>query len=129
MAFHSLVVVLILLAAEIKTEPAPRYDPASVVDVTVTVTESRDVSGDSGLNGIHLLARTDADTPIDVYLGPSDFVKGFEITFAKGDRIQVIGSKIKLSSGTLILAREVHKGSETLYLRDKNGDPFWHVAK
>jgi hypothetical protein len=129
MAFHSLVVVLILLAAEIKTVPAPRYDPGSVVDLPVTVTEIRDVAGENGLNGIRLLARTEADAPIDVYLGPSDFVKGFEITFVKGDRIQIIGSKIKLASGTIVLAREVRKGSETLYLRDKNGDPFWHLGK
>ena len=62
---------------------------------------------------------------IDVYLGPTAFIKDFEVTFAKGDRVHVIGSKVKYAGRPLILAREVRRDSTTLYLRDERGTPNW----
>jgi hypothetical protein len=126
MAFQIVVVLLTLLAAVTKTEPEPRYDPATVVDLMVVVTEVRAAAGENGLDGVRLIVRTEANTNIDVYLGPSSFLKEFEITFAKGDRIQIIGSKIKLAGSFIVLAREVRKDSTTLYLRGRNGEPYWH---
>jgi hypothetical protein len=114
-----------LLAVVTKTQPEPRYDPATVVDLPVVVTEVRAAAGENGLDGVRLIARTEADATIDVYLGPASFLKEFEITFAKGDRIQIIGSKVKFAGGSIVLAREVRKDSSTLYLRSKNGDPYW----
>ena len=112
MTFHAVVVLLSLLAVVTKTEPEPRYDPATVVDLLVVVTEVRAATGENGLDGVRLVARTEADTTIDVYLGPASFLKEFEITFAKGDRIQIIGSKVKFAGGSIVLAREVRKDSD-----------------
>ena len=129
MLLTSAVLLLGLMSGEIKSGPAPRYDPATVVDLPVVVTDVREASGEDGLKGVRLLTRTEADAPIDVYLGPSDYIKDFEIVFVKGDRIQIIGSKVKIGGASIVLAREVRKGSTTLYLRDRNGDPYWHAAK
>jgi len=126
MAFNSLVLLLTLLAVVPKTETAPRYDPATVVDFPVDVTEVREASGDNGLNGIWLTVRTENDKTMNVYLGPASFLKEFEVVFAKGDNIHVVGSKVSFGGGSIILAREVSKGQATLYLRDRNGVPYWH---
>jgi len=59
-------------------------------------------------------------------LGPSAFVKQFEITFAKGDEVRVTGSKVKTANGThVILVREVRKDQETLSCRRAKGEPNW----
>jgi hypothetical protein len=121
------VAVLLLLGAartasagiDNKTEPAPRFDPSAVVNFEATVLEVKTSAV------VTLLVKTDTESSVDVYLGPVDFVKSFDITFRKGDRIHVAGSKVKSAGVTLVLAREVRKDSTTLYLRGKNGDPYW----
>jgi len=108
-------------------EPEPRYDTTSQFDTMTVVAEQREVG--TPLNGIHILVRLDtakenSDT-LDVYLGPTAFVKDFEVTFEKGDRVQVTGSKVKYGGNPLILARQVRRDSTTLYLRDEHGTPYW----
>jgi hypothetical protein len=44
---------------------------------------------------------------------------------AKGDEVNLTGSKVKQDGSDLILAREVSKGSDTLVLRDDKGKPVW----
>ena len=75
-------------ARDAKTESEPVYDPATVVDVKVTVTGIREAPMTDPLDGLHLTVKTDTDAfkteTFDIYVGPTDFVKIFEITFAKG---------------------------------------------
>ena len=139
MGFRSLAVFLILaplvaaLAAASgqtpQAEPEPRYDSGTVIDMMVVVTDRREVPKGNPLNGSHLTvrpesAKTDSET-MDVYLSPTDFIKDFDVTFAKGDRLQVIGSKVKYAGNALVLAREVRRDTTTLYLRDAKGTPLW----
>ena len=112
-------------APNIKTEPEVRYDVATVTDVKATVVSIREVSKTEPLDGLYLTVKSDKNETFDVYVGPSEFVKTFGVTFAKGDEIEVIGSKLKVDGTTLILAREVTRKDTTLILRDKNGEPFW----
>jgi hypothetical protein len=112
-------------AKDPKTEPEVRYDVATVVDVKATVVSVREVSKTEPLDGLYLTVKSDKNETFDVYVGPSEFVKSFGVTFAKGDEIEVIGSKLKVDGTTLILAREVTRKETTLILREKNGEPFW----
>ena len=116
-------------AASVK-EPEVRYDAATVVDVKVTVVSIREVAKTEPLDGLYLTVKTEAGTfkteTLEVYVGPADFVKTFGIAFAKGDQIQVIGSRVKVDGADLVLAREVTRRETTLILRDKNGEPFWN---
>jgi len=110
-------------------EQEPRYDPASVVDVEATVLEVRDApQNKTSAKGIFLLVKTERET-IDVYVGPADFLKDFDIVFARGDRVQIIGSRVRSGEGYLILAREVRRRERTLYLRTRNGEPNWPTPK
>jgi hypothetical protein len=121
-------VVFLLAAIPNKVAPAeeqPAYDPATMVDVLAVVTDIREIPRGSPLAGIHLILKEESGV-LDAYLGPKDFVKQFEITFAKGDEVQVIGSKVKTAGGAyVVLAREVRKGETTLYCRRKKGEPNW----
>jgi hypothetical protein len=102
----------------------PRYEVATVIDVDATVMDLREVSRNNPLSGLHLTVKIESDT-IDVFLGPVDFLKGFEITFAKGDKLEIIGSKIKFGGAHIVLARLVRREETTLYLRDAKGKPHW----
>ena len=108
-----------------KTEEQPRYDPMTVIDVMAAVTDVREMPRGSPLSGVHLAVKAESET-MDIYLGPIEFVKQFDIRFIKGDQIQIIGSKVKLGSGaSVVLAREVRKDEITLYCRQKRGEPNW----
>jgi hypothetical protein len=105
-------------------EQEPRYDPATVINVMAVVLDVRETPPGSALAGVHLMVKADADT-FDVYLCPVDFLKEFEVTFQKGDRIQVVGSKVRFGGAPAILAREVRRGETTVYLRGRYGEPNW----
>jgi len=113
------------------TTPAiePKYDTATNIDVMVIVTEVKDVAVGNPLNGMHLIVRPESSKgnaeTTDVYLAPADYLKDFGCHFAKGDRIQVKGSKVKYNGGSAVLAREVRLEATTVYLRDEHGVPYW----
>ncbi|MGA3016163.1 MAG: hypothetical protein ABSF62_03520 [Bryobacteraceae bacterium] len=112
-----------------QAEPEPRYDSATTVDMMTVVAEMREVPRGSPLSGSHLIVRPESakenSETIDVYLGPANYLKDFDVTFAKGDRVQVIGSKVKYGGASVVLARQVRRDSTTIYLRDEHGIPYW----
>ena len=69
----------------LKLAEEPRYDAATVIDVDATVMDVREVPRNNPLGGVHLTVKIESET-IDVYLGPADYLKEFEITFAKATR-------------------------------------------
>jgi hypothetical protein len=118
-----------------ETAPAaePRYDTATTIEVMVVVAEVKEVALGNPLSGGHLMVRpegskSNAET-MDVYLAPADYLKDMGCQFAKGDRIQVTGSKVKFNGNNVVLAREVRMNSTTLYLRDDHGAPYWTAGK
>jgi len=117
-------------AKDVKPDSEVRYNTATVVDTTATVTAIREVPKTDPLDGLCLTVKTEISgvfkiETFDVYVGPADFVKAFEITFAKGDKIQVIGSKVNVDGVEIVLAREISRQQITTILRDKSGEPFW----
>jgi hypothetical protein len=108
-----------------KSEALPKYDRATETDFSAVVTTVKEVPRESPLNGINLVVKSASGATFDVYLGPSEFLKSFEVTFVRGDRIHVIGSKVDFSGQPLILVRQVRKESATIYLRDKDGKHYW----
>ena len=101
------------------------YDPATETTVKGTVEEVKQVSGArGGPDGAHLILKTDKET-LEVHLGPTTFLEKEKFTFAKGDQIEVTGSKVKIGAADALLAREVKKGDKTLTLRNAQGVPAW----
>ena len=106
----------------------PKYNPSTEVTVKGTVDEVRKVTGPMGWAGTHLTLKTENET-LDVHLGPASFLAEKKFKFAKGDQIEVTGSKIRYAGADALLAREVKKGDEILTLRNAQGIPQWSRSR
>jgi len=74
--------------------------------------------------GVHLMVAS-GDEKLAVHLGPSFFVDQQGLKLAKGDRIEVKGSRIMLDGKPTLIAQEIKRGSDSMVLRDANGFPLW----
>jgi hypothetical protein len=109
------------------TPQAPGYDPSTEVTVQGAIQEVKEIRDWMGMrnqSGTHLVLKTAQET-IEIHLGPTTYVSAQGMTFAAGDRIEVIGSRVKYGEADAIIAREVKKGDQTLTLRDAKGIPRW----
>ncbi|HUO24024.1 MAG TPA: hypothetical protein VMU61_00055 [Candidatus Aquilonibacter sp.] len=111
----------------------PMYDPSTETTVKGTVQDVQEGGTNSGHmghmhhQGIHLLLKTD-DATYPVMVGPSSFVKDKDFEFAKGDQIEVTGSKVKFHDKDALIARQIKKGDKVLTLRDEKGTPEWPMG-
>ena len=102
---------------------SPKYDSTTETKLKGTVEEWKVPANAKEIT--HLLVRNGTDT-LDLYLCPKSFIDDMGVTFAKGDEVQFVGSKVKEGEAELILAKEVEKGNDTLILRDNKGNPVWN---
>lgn len=104
----------------------PKYDPATEKVFKGTVQEVRDrqcpVSGGMGL---HVILKLDDGSTIEVHLATTKFVKTYDLTFNKGDLLEVTGSKVNFEGVDTIFAREVKRGNDVFVFRDQDGTPVW----
>ena len=100
------------------------YDPKTEVTVKGTIEDVQQLTGRRGWSGTHLVLKTDAAT-FDVHVGPSSYIAQQKFAFAKGDMIEVIGSKVTIADKQALLAREITKDGKTLVLRNAQGVPQW----
>lgn len=127
------VVLIIGLAAGIApafasqtSGPVPKYDPATEAVFKGTVEEVRDREcAVSGGMGSHVILKLEDGSTIEVHLASTKFVKSYDLTFNKGDQLEVTGSKVKFEGVDTIFAREVKRGNDTFVFRDKDGRPVW----
>lgn len=100
------------------------YDPSTETTVKGTVDEVLQQTGRNERNGTHLVLRTDAGN-LTVHVGPSGYIADQGFSFAKGDALEVTGSKVKIRGQDVVLAREIKKDGKVLTLRDAQGIPKW----
>lgn len=74
-----------------------------------------------------LALKTDTGT-VEVRLGPPTFLTEQKVEIAKGDTIEVIGSRVTIGESQVVLAREIRKGDAAWTLRDNGGQPLWTTA-
>ena len=103
---------------------APNYNTATEATLKGSVEAVKQTGGMPGGGGTHLTLKTEKET-IDVHVGPSWFLTQNKMSFAKGDQIQVTGSRVKFGTEDALLAREIKKGDQTLTLRNAQGIPAW----
>lgn len=104
----------------------PKYDPATEAVYEGTVEEVRDRQCPvSGGMGSHVVLKLEDGTTIEVHLASTKFVKEYELVFAKGDVLEVTGSKVQFEGVETIFAREVKRGNDSFVFRDKDGKPVW----
>jgi hypothetical protein len=121
-----LVIVTPAFAAEKGAQAGvPKYNPATEVTLKGTVDDVRDRQCPvSGGMGAHIILKT-GDKTIEVHLATTKFMKNYELVFAKGDQVEVTGSKVVFEGVETIFAREVKRGNDTFAFRDKDGNPVW----
>ena len=112
-----------------QNEPAvaPKYDVATETTLKGNIDELKEETSAKGPS-LHLMVKAGSEVT-EVYLCPNAFLQEMAFNFAKGDQLQVVGSKVKVGEADVILAREITRGNETLTLRDKKGNPVWMPLK
>lgn len=125
----SLAAGALLLSAVLASAQGPRahknrmYDPATETRLKGSV-EAVTQQASGQMMGTHITIKT-ADETREVMLGPAKFITGKGFAFAKGDAVEVVGSKITMGAMEFVIAREVFKDGKTLTLRDNTGTPQW----
>lgn len=105
----------------------PKYDPATETTLKGTIEEVKEQECQMcrmGTTGTHLMVKSGSET-LEIHLGPTSFLNEKKFSFAKGDQIEVVGSKVKMGGTDALIAREVKKGDQTLTLRNAQGIPQW----
>ncbi len=110
---------------------SPMYDPKTEVTLTGSIDEvqpqgcaqNQCCMGMQG-GGMHLILKSETET-VAVCVGPNGFVQKKGFSFAKGDTIEVVGSRTKIADKDFVIARQITKDHQTLTLRDAQGVPEW----
>lgn len=116
----ALIVLAGFLALSAQTASMPKYDKSSEAKVKGVVDDLKTAAD----GGVHLTLKTDKGL-LDVAIAPEKFLKEMEITFAKGDVLEILGSQVTVDGAPVFLAREVTRGGDVMVLRDDHGKPVW----
>ena len=102
----------------------PVYDPQTETTTTGVIQEVKEVPGPGRSSGTHLIVKA-GDELDDIHVGPTWYLKHHSCALAKGDQIEVIGSKVKYQGAATVVARQIKKGDKSWTLRDARGIPLW----
>jgi hypothetical protein len=101
------------------------YNPATVETISGTVESVDQIKPMKGMYyGIHLKVKTEKEI-IEVHLGPGWYIERLDTRIDKGDKLEIMGSRVNVSGKPVLIAAEVRKGDNTLILRDAAGIPAW----
>lgn len=101
------------------------FDPKTVETVKGEVVKIDKLSPNQRMSkGVHITLKT-KNGEIPVHLGPEWFLERQDLQISSQDILEVKGSRITFDGKPAIIASEIHKGSNTLKLRDDNGIPAW----
>jgi hypothetical protein len=104
----------------------PKYDPSKEMTFKGTVEEVRDRACPvSGSIGSHIVLKLADGSTIEAHLATTKFVKAYDLVFAKGDLVEVTGTRVVFEGVETIFAREVRRGNDTFEFRDRDGKPIW----
>jgi hypothetical protein len=116
----ALSVLLSFVVVSAQTVLPLKYEKHSEVKVKGVVDEVKEGVD----NNVHLALKGEKGS-LDVIVAPVKFLKEMEITFAKGDSIEVLGSQVTVDGNSSMLAREVIRNGDVMVMRDENGKPVW----
>lgn len=116
-------------AAGMGPQASPMYDVKTETTSRGVVERVEVVTGMHGRGqhargSTHLVLRTDKEA-IEVHVGPAAFLSENGITLAKGDMLEIRGSRVTVSEKPVVIAKEIMKGDATWTRRDASGRPLW----
>jgi hypothetical protein len=107
-----------------KAPPDGQYDRQTETKTKGIVEDVKPVTFGTRKDFTELVIKS-GDDQILIYVCPKPFQDEIGVTFAKGDEVDVTGSKVKQETSDVILARVMVKGTDTLMFRDDKGKPVW----
>lgn len=130
--FTSLIISCLFNSAYSQSVRSPGIDYNSIYDLkTIEVTGGTVTSVDKVYSdknntnyGVHITLYSES-SPIPVHLGPAWYLENQDFQISSGDYLTITGSRVTLTSGQVIIAKEVMKEDKILMLRDSNGYPLW----
>ncbi len=75
--------------------------------------------------GTHLVLDVGGGDSMVVHVAIARFLREHKVAFSPGQRIQVIGAKIRVNGKDAVIAREITRGNEVITLRNAQGKPLW----
>lgn len=101
------------------------YNPQTVEMISGEVVSVDKFMPMKGMNyGVHLFIKTNKET-ISVHLGPGWYIENQDLKISPKDKIEIKGSRITFEGKPALIASELKKGDNVLFLRDTNGFPVW----
>ncbi len=100
------------------------FDPSTVTTIQGEIADVQRIERGRRHAGVHLVVAMGSDQ-VAVHLGPDFYVDVQALKLAKGDRIEVKGSRVTFGGKPAIIAQEVRRDGQVLALRDENGVPLW----
>jgi hypothetical protein len=113
-------VLLAFTWASATTTPPLKYEKSSEVKIKGVVSEVKTDESST----VHLTLTSDKGS-LDLMVAPQKFLNEMEITFAKGDSIEVVGSQLTVDGNPVMLVREVTRKGDVMVMRDEKGKPVW----
>jgi len=104
------------------------YDLKTETTITGVIQEVKEVPGPGRSAGTHFTVKAGSDVH-EVHVGPSWYLAQQKYALAKGDQVEVTGSKVKFHGADAIVARQIKKDGNTWTLRDAQGIPVWSRGK
>lgn len=118
-------VVLVVLLFTSPRQRAPAYDSSDEVSVQGMVQDVQQFYCPiSGEQGTHLIVKTENGT-VQVHIAPTRFLRSNNLSFNRGDEIQVVGSRIVYQGHDAMIARSITRAGQTVAFREPNGRPLW----
>jgi DNA/RNA endonuclease YhcR with UshA esterase domain len=115
-------VLLLTFGVSFRGAGPVKYNAATETKITGVVEDVEDFACpvSDGEMGSHLRIRTQSGT-VQVHLAPARIMRAHDIKFAPGDKVEVIGSKVRYKGADDVIAREVTRGTDFYLLRDQSG--------
>ncbi len=129
--FKTLLLLILVLVATSAAQkaPGPKYDPATETTFKGVVDDVKEVPNSClGETGLYVVIKTPTGT-MEVQIAPVNFLKEMEMSFAKGDTLEIIASKVQKDGTPFYIARQVTRQNNELVVRDKKGEPVWTWMK
>ncbi len=128
MVFAVVVIAVLLLIIgvgfhrPVSAQGAALYNAADEVVAAGVVQEVQDFDCpvSEGDFASHLMLKT-KDGVLQIHLAPVRIMASQKLSFAPGDQIEVVGSKLRLNGQNGVIAREVSRGNESFTFRDRAG--------
>ncbi len=129
--FIIVAIAVVILLSSVNPRPVKsdqvslKYDPTAELAVTGVVEDVQvfPCSLSAGL-GTHLALRTESGLLI-VHVAPTAFLMGHHFMVADGDRVEIVGSKVRYRGADALIARTITRSNQTFILRRPDGKPLW----